>query len=666
VTSVAVAPSVVAADGVVVPEARPNHLLRTGLVVALLTTVVLVGSLLWPDVPSWLDSHIQQEVRRMYSWITANRQDHWLFTRIFSPIADAIDAFVRFVLWILRGLRWTGVLALTAAIGLSTGGYRAAIWGTLAMFGVGVVGYWDLTMITLALMIVSIVLALAIGIPIGIWTARSERVERLLRPILDTAQVMPVFVYLGVLVLAFGIQYPPAVFATIVYAIPPAVRLTNHGLRGVPVVMNEVGESFGCTVWQQLTKVQLPFARRTILLGLNQVIMMAFGIVVIGSLLGTGDTGGEVLKGLQKNDVGSAAAAGMAIVFAAVALDRITTGERHTRTVVERLLPRALPRFAALAGVVLAVAAVTRLAGVSSFPDALVVDIKPAVDRIVEWVGDNLRTGLPIIGGTQEISDFLVTNLMEPLREFLVWLPWLVVVAAIGVIGWVSGGFRLGITVAACMFGIAVMGDVPGGANGRTQMWDHAMNTLSQVIVALLITVAIALPLGIAAGRSPRINTLLRPLLDTAQVMPQFVYLVPVLILFAPGRSAGVIASVIYAVPPCVRLTALGLSEVPITPREAAISFGATPRQELFKVQLPLAFRSVMLGINQTVLMVLATVIIAALIGGGALGLLSLGGFQKQQSQIGQGLAAGLSIVLLAIVLDRITQAWGRPRPDRR
>ena len=134
----------------------------------------------------------------------------------------------------------------------------------------------------------------------------------MLRGFLDTAQVMPVFVYLGVLVLAFGIRYPPTVLATVVYAVPPAVRLTNHGLRGVPVVMNEVGESFGSTSWQQLTKVQLPIARRTILLGLNQVIMMAFGIVVIGSLLGTGDTGAEVLKGLQKNDVGTAAAAGLA------------------------------------------------------------------------------------------------------------------------------------------------------------------------------------------------------------------------------------------------------------------------------------------------------------------------------------------------------------------
>jgi glycine betaine/proline transport system permease protein len=645
---------------------RPNHHIRTALIVAAVAAVVLVGSVLWSDVPSWLDSDIQPAVRRMYSWITANRRDHWLFTAIFNPIADLIDAWVRTVLWVLRNLRWTGVLALTAAIGLSTGGWRAAGWGTLAMFGVGVMGYWDLTMITLSLMIVGITIALLIGIPLGIWTARSERGERLLRGFLDTAQVLPAFVYLGVLVLMFGIQYPPTVLATVVYAVPPAVRLTNHGLRNVPVVMNEVGESFGCTAWQQLVKVQLPIARRTILLGLNQVIMMAFGIVVIGSLLGTGDTGAEVLGGLQKNDVGTAAAAGMAIVFAAIALDRITTGERHKATILERAVPNAALRLALLAGGVLTVTLVTRVGGWSSFPDALVVDIKPAVDRVVEWVGDNLRNGVPIVGGTQSFSDFLVTDVMEPLREFLVWLPWLVVVAAIGVIGWLSGGWRLGLTVAGCMFAIAVMGDVPGGTAGRTTIWDHAMDTLSQVIVALVLTVMVAVPLGILAGRSPFVSRALRPLLDTAQVLPQFVYLVPVLILFLPGRSAGVIASVIYAVPPCVRLTALGLTEVPITPREAAISFGATPRQELFKVQLPLAFKSVMLGINQTVLMVLATVIIAALIGGGALGLLSLGGIQKQQAQIGQAMAAGLSIVCLAIVLDRITQAWGRPRPDHR
>jgi glycine betaine/proline transport system permease protein len=658
--------AVVAAPTPTITESWTNRQIRVAAVLAVLVAVVVVGSVLWPDVPGWLDSHFQPAVRRMYRWVTANRRDHWLFTAILNPIADALDGAVRFVLWCLRQLRWAGVLALTAAIGVTTGGWRAALWGTLAMLGVGVVGYWDETMITLALMIVSIVIALLIGIPLGVWTARSVAAERVVRGLLDTAQVMPVFVYLGVLLLAFGIQYPPAVIATIVYAVPPAVRLTAHGIRNVPVVMNEVGESFGATPRQHLFKVQLPIARRTILLGLNQVIMMAFGIVVIGSLLGTGDTGNEVLNGLQKNDVGLAAAAGLAIVFAAVALDRISTSERHAPGLLHRHLASSSMRYAVLAAGVLAVMAVTRVGGWSSFPDALVVDVKPTIDDIVEWVTNNLRNDVPVIGGTQSISDWLVTNVLEPLRSFLTWLPWLVVIAVFAAVGWLSRGWQLALTAAVCLMVIVIMGDVPGGREGRTQMWDHAMNTLSQVLVAVTVSVLIAVPLGVLAGRSPVVNRILRPLLDTAQVMPQFVYLIPVLLLFSSGRSAGVVASVVYAVPPCIRLTALGLAEVPVTPREAAISFGATPRQELIKVQLPLAFRSVMLGINQTVLMVLAMVIIAGLIGGGALGLLSLGGFQKQQSQIGQGLGAGLSIVCLAIVLDRITQAWGQSRPDHR
>ena len=628
-------------------QPRPRLDLRRFAAPALVGVVVLVVAVtVSPDVPSWLDTHLQPWVRSVYKWITENRKNHWLFTDFFNPIASALDWCVREVLWLLRTLRWSGVLVLTALIGWTAGGWRAALWGAAAMTGVGVVGYWDLTMITLSLMI--------------------DRAERVLRGFLDTAQVMPVFVYLGVLVLAFGIQFPPAVAATVVYAVPPAVRLTNHGLRSVPVVMNEVGESFGSTSWQQLVKVQLPVARRTILLGLNQVIMMAFGIVVIGSLLGTGETGGEVLRGLQKNDVGLAAAAGMAIVFAAIALDRITTGEHVGANPLRSVIPNPLQRCAAAIGAIVVVTLITKLVGSDTFPEALTIDISPTVDDITQWVTDNLREGVPIIGGTKSISDALVINVLEPLRKFMVWLPWLVVVAGVAAVGWASKGWRLAVTVALCLIAIASMGSVPGGAGGRTQMWDHAMNTFSQVLVALVISVAIAVPLGILTGRSAIAHRLLRPLLDTAQVLPQFVYLVPVLLLFGIGRSAGVIASVIYAVPPCIRLTALGLREVPVTPREAAISFGATPRQELVKVQLPLAYRSVMLGINQTVLMVLATVIIAALIGGGALGLLSLGGFQKQQSQIGQGLAAGLSIVCLAIVLDRITQAWGQSKTDRR
>jgi glycine betaine/proline transport system permease protein len=139
------------------------------------------------------------------------------------------------------------------------------------------------------------------------------------------------------------------------------------------------------------------------------------------------------------------------------------------------------------------------------------------------------------------------------------------------------------------------------------------------------------------------------------------VYLVPVIFLFNVGRVPGIVATVIYALPPCIRLVSLGLREVPTAPREAAISFGATPRQELFKVQLPMAGRAIMLGVNQTIMMVLSMVVIAALIGAGALGLETVYGLTK--GEIGRGVAGGVSIVLLAIVLDRITQAWGGRRP---
>ncbi len=629
-------------------------------VAAVAAAVVLVGAVAGANVPDWLDLGLQDWAKRAYKWTVLHRDTHWVFTRVFSPIATTIDALVDACLWILRNLRWPGVIAVTGAIGWRFGGARSAVAGVLAMAMVGSLGVWDPMMITLSIMLTAVAIAFAIGVPIGVWTARSDRADRWWRGVLDTAQVLPTFVYLIPLVVAFGIQAPPAVIATVIYAVPPAVRLTNLGIRNVPLVANEVALSFGCTPRQQLAKVQLPMARRTILLGLNQVIMMAFGIVVIASLVGTGDAGLLVLKGLQKNDVGAAFVPGLAIVLAAVALDRITTGERAASG-RRRFLPGVPARWrnAVAIGVPALIVVVARLANARTFPDSLTIDLAEPVNDVVDWIQEHLRTGVPVIGGTQSINDFLVTDVLEPTRRFLTWVPWLVVVGVVGLIGWLSRGWRLGVTCAIAMAAIGTMGTIPAGAGDQLPMWDLAMDTLSQVAVAIVLAVLIAVPLGVLAGRSDRVNAVLRPVLDTAQVMPQFVYLIPVVALFLPGRVCGVVAGVVYAVPPGIRLTALGLREVPEAPREAAISFGATPRQELLKVQLPMAFRSILLGINQTVLMVLATVIIAALVGAGALGLEAYRGFAKPQSDIGRGLAGGVSIVLLAVVLDRITQAWG-------
>jgi glycine betaine/proline transport system permease protein len=390
------------------------------------------------------------------------------------------------------------------------------------------------------------------------------------------------------------------------------------------------------------------------LLGLNQVIMMAFAIVVLASMLGVAGLGGEVLSGLQRVNVGQAFAPGLAIVLAAISLDRISTGERALRhrggegRIQLPMVVRDHWLGAALAGtgIVLVVAVLAALLGADDWPEALTVDITGPINDAVTWVNDNFRTGVPVVGGTGSFSDFLVLHVLNPVRDLLLDTPWWGVVAASVAIGWASGGWRLAAVCGGCFTGIAAL---------RT--WDLAMDTLSQVLVIVAISVLIAVPLGVWVGRSDRAERLLRPLLDAAQVMPAFVYLVPVIFLFNVGRVPGIIASVIYAVPPCIRLVNLGLRQVPVAPREAAISFGATPRQELFKVQLPMAWRAIMLGVNQTILMVLAMVVIAALIGAGALGLETVYGLTK--GEIGRGVAGGVSIVLLAIVLDRITQSWG-------
>ena len=628
---------------------------------AAFAVLAVVAVVLAHDVPSWLDLHIQSWAQEKYQWSIENRQTSPIFTAFFNPLSDALKWSVESVESLLLALRWPGVVAITGAIGWRTGGMRAAITGAVAMFGVGVIADWDLAMRTLSIMSVAVIIALVLGIPLGILAARSDNAERVIRVLLDTAQVMPIFVYFSPVQIFFGLQYPPAVIVTVIYALPPAVRLTNHGLRQVPVVINEVGQSFGATERQQLFKVQLPIARRTILLGLNQVIMMAFAIVVLASLLGTGDLGQDVLSALQKQQVGLAFASGLGIVLMAVALDRISTGDRATtRARLRRQLPQVSPQIATALAIGIPIVAVlsARVFDATGFPSSLKLDIAPAVDDAVGWVQDNLRKDVPIIGGTQAISDFLVGNIINPLYEWLISLPWLLVVVVLAFVGWLSRGWRLAATLALCLVLIGAMGSIPGGT-GTVSMWDLAMNTLSLVIVAITLSVLIALPLGMWAGRSDRVERVLRPFLDIAQVMPQFVYLIPVVFLFGIGRSAGVVACVVYAVPPCIRLTSLGMREVPEAPREAATSFGATGRQEMRLVQLPLARKAILLGINQTLMMVLATVIIAALVGAGALGLVAYEATQKPILKFGQGVAGGLSIVLLAIMLDRLTQAWG-------
>ena len=387
------------------------------------------------------------------------------------------------------------------------------------------------------------------------------------------------------------------------------------------------------------------------MLGVNQTIMMAFGIIVIAASVGYPGLGLSVYKALQAQRIGDALAGGLAIVAMAIVLDRVTYGwsqrERKTRgaptvRLFGWIVSRKVAALLALGVVIVAVIVGRQVLRQQDFPDAWVVKIAGPVDDTADLIVRHFG------GFTTGVTDVSVRFALDPLQKLLLGLPWWMVCLGAAAAAYAAAR-RIPLAIASFLC-IALI--------GFAGMWEAAMDTLSQVIVGVIVSVAIAIPLGIWAARSDRVQRAMRPILDGMQTLPQFVYLVPVIALFHVGRVPGVIAALIYALPPCIRLTDLGIRQVPADRVEAAVAFGATDNQLLRKVQLPLAKPSIMLGVNQTIMMVLSVVIIAGLVGGGGLGYQVILGLSHDP---GAGLVAGLCILLLAIVIDRITQALGQP-----
>jgi ABC-type proline/glycine betaine transport system permease subunit len=252
----------------------------------------------------------------------------WL-TQHLAAFFDVITTAIREPLvWIkndvLLWLPWWVVIILVAAIAWRIANWKVALLSVIGLFFIGAMGRWDDTMTTVAIMVTSVIVSVMIGVPLGIISAKSDRFEALQRPILDMMQTMPAFVYLVPAVFFFGLGLVPAVVATCIYAIPPAIRLTNLGIRQVSPEVVEAGRSFGTTPWQLLLKIQLPLALPNIMAGVNQTIMMALAMVVLCSMIGAAGLGLEVLRGMNNLDVGRGFEAGISIVIVAIILDRIT------------------------------------------------------------------------------------------------------------------------------------------------------------------------------------------------------------------------------------------------------------------------------------------------------------------------------------------------------
>lgn len=622
-------------------------------VFGLLVAVTLVLAFLLPPLKQW-----------PAEWIVPVRG--WV-TEAFAWFAAAAKPVTRVISWVLsqplwltetllyRGilslhwppLPWVSIVAAAAILGHWIEGRRLAIFCGVCTFYLAIFGLWPDAMQTLAIVLVTVPLAAILGLFLGIWATRNPRVEKTLNAIFDVMQATPHMAYLGPVVILFGFGQVPAMLATLGFALPPMARCTILGIRRVPSDILEAGRMSGCTPRQLLWKVELPAAQQTLLLGLNQVVMQTLAMAVIASLVGASGLGQKLLFSLQQLQIGKAVEQGVAITLIAIVLDRMT--QAFMRREPQRIAPgtpwhvrhRHLTVF--LAATVAAIILARVLPAIEVLPKEMTLSYGQPINDAVRWISKNLFAYI------KPVRDWVTVWLLLPMRDFYLFLPWPTVIGALALTGWFLGGYRLAL-IPVCLFGFLLLAG----------FWTPLMLTIYLVTGCTVLSILIGVPIGIWSARNPRGARIVMTVCDTLQTFPSFIYLIPVIMLFQTSDLSNVIAMLAYATVPAVRFTYLGLIRVPHTTVEAAVASGTTARQRLWKVELPIAFPEILLGINQTIMMSLAMVAITALIGSRDLGqeiYKALPG-----ADTGRGLLAGLGIAFIGITADRLIGAWAKRR----
>ncbi len=604
------------------------------------------------------DTAFTAVLREFASAIRGNRTESFLFVYFFNPIRAFISGFIELIMGVISMpadgnliplIGWFGTLVLVGFIVYATSNLRTALFSMSMLLLCGMLGMWLITLDTLAMTIGAVVLSLAIALPLGVWAGVNDRVMAILRPWLDLAQVLPTLVYLAPLALVFLIGIASATIATMIYSIPICIRITAHAIKSLKRGPLEAAESAGSTRWQVLTKVQLPMAKRTIILAINQTTLAALSFVVIAALIGAPGLGEPVVQALTIRNVGDGVVAGLAVVFLAIMLDRSTTAAvmREEQGFAAADAQKARRRIGLIVGAIITLVAIylsRYLLWFAIFPEQLNFgeQVAAVANSLEEWVTSNLDFL------TVGFSEWFTIWALNPLEGVLANSPWWLTIVAITLLAFILAGRTVGILVFVLLALIMATG-----------LWNATMVTLAMTLIATAFVVLIGIVLGVWAGRSERVDRIFKPFLDAGQTMPAFVYLVPVLALFGPTRFAAIVLGIVYAAPVVIRIVADGVRKVPKETVEAAISSGSTTMQVITKVQLPTSRRSILLGANQGLIFVLAVVVIGGFVGAGGLGYLVIVG-QSKPELAGKGLAAGIAIVLLGIILDRIAQ--GRPR----
>lgn len=572
-----------------------------------------------------------------------NHADLGLFTfrEATRAIAAAVEFPYRLVLALLSeggqaaglavpALPWVTVVGAAALLGWRAGGAGlaalvAACFGFVALFG-----QWDAAMVTLASVLIAVPLGVAGGLLLGVAAWRWRWLDRALVPVLDLMQTIPVFAYLVPILILFGFGPTAAVVATVIYALPPMARVTTLALARVPAETHDLGRMIGCTRRQMTWRVMVPSARDGLMVGVNQVIMLSLNMVIIASMIGAGGLGFEVLGALRRLDFGAGLEAGLAIVVLAVAMDRLSQAFAAGRGG-----GRLGPGLWLLAGVTLAA---LMLPALRDYPDGWRLSTGPFWSDVMRWINVTFYNSL------EAVKDAALLGVLVPVKRFLLGLPWLGVAGLLALAGWRLGGWRL----ATLAGGLAVL-------IAATGLWEQAMITVYLCGLSVAVAMLIGLPIGILAAERDGLWQVVRLMIDTAQTLPSFVYLMPAVMLFRVGDFTAMLAIVAFAVAPAIRYTALGLRGVDPRLIEAGRAMGCTRWQILTRIKLRMALPEILLGLNQTIMFALSMLVITALVGTRDLGQEVYVALTKADA--GRGLVAGLCVAFIAIIADRLIQA---------
>jgi len=543
-------------------------------------------------------------------------------------------------------LSWVAVIAVVAAMGHFAKDWKLAGFVAACFLYLAVFGQWDSAMVTLASIVIAVPIGVAGGLLLGIAGWRWRAADTVLRPVLDLMQTVPIFAYLVPILFLFGFGPVSALIATVIYAMPPMVRITTMALHSVPGEIREFAVMAGCTPGQQLWRVLVPSAMPSLMVGVNQVIMLSLNMVIIASMIGAGGLGFDVLSALRRLDIGGGLEAGLGIVVLAIALDRLSQAFANrpspTHATTHDAFVRRHPWSITVALVILGTALLgLLLPSVQTYPETLTVTTGAFWSDLVETINVQYFDQL------EAVKTFMLLNILVPVKRVLLGLPWPWVIALVTLAGWQMGRWRLALLCFALSAFLVVNG-----------LWKDAMTTVYLCGVSVVIAGLIGIPLGILATSGARMGRVINTVIDTLQTLPSFVYLIPVVMLFRVGDFAAMIAVVLYAVAPAVRYTAHGIRSVSPQLIEAGIASGCTRWQILTRIKLPLALPDIMLGINQTIMLALSMLVITALVGTRDLGQEVYIALTKADT--GRGIVAGLGVAAIAIIADRLIASGAR------